>query len=127
MEKMTDGLIYDALALAVAAVFFASSSFAAPRAQSAEECGIAADMAIVAQSLVREEIAPAKAGAIMARIYDVAGSDRGAALMKAILEAAYTRNASAGGSAAAPKLAEELFGACMRTGGNMDTVLGERL
>jgi hypothetical protein len=115
--------MYKLLALAVATYFFATSSFAAPRAQSAEECGIAADMALVAQSLAHEEIQPAKAGAIMARIYDVAESERGQALMKNILDAAYMRNTSA----TAPKLAEELFTACLSSGGNMDAVLGRRL
>lgn len=117
--------MYRVLALAFAAYFFSSSSFGAPRAQSAEECGIAADMALVAQSLAREEILPAKAAAIMTRIYDLAGSERGAALMRNILDAAYVRNATTGG--ATPKLAEELFTACMSSGGNMDTVLGRSL
>jgi hypothetical protein len=114
--------MYKVLTLAFAAYFFSTSSFGAPRAQSAEECGIAADMALVAQSLAREEIQPAKAGAIMARIYDVAGSERGAALMRTILETAYTKK-----DAATPKLAEELFTVCMASGGNMDTVLGRSL
>ena len=121
--------MYQLLALAFVVMFFASSTFAAPRAQSAEECGIAADMALVAQSLAREEIQVAKARAIMARIYDVAESERGTALMKDILDAAYSRSASAGGSAdgrVAQKFAEELFVACMQSGGNMDTVLGQR-
>ena len=116
--------MYKVLALAFAAYFFSSSSFGAPRAQSAEECGIAADMALVAQSLAREDILPAKAAAIMTRIYDLAGSERGAALMRNILDAAYTRNATTG---VTPKLAEELFTACMSSGGNMDTVLGRSL
>jgi hypothetical protein len=94
----------------------------APRAESALECGIAADMAVVAHSLAREEVQRPKAGAIMARIYDVAGSDRGQALMRDILEAAYSYN---GGSS--QKFAEELFATCMRRGGNMDPVLGQRL
>ena len=116
-------------ALLIAAAFFASPTFAAPRAQSAEECGVAADMALVAQSLAREEIQPTKARSIMARIYDLAESERGTALMKDILDAAYTRNAAAGSTAegrVAQKFAEELFVACMKSGGNMDTVLGQR-
>lgn len=116
------GWPYALLAAALATVFFVSSSSAAPRAQSAEECGIAADMAIVAKSLAREEIQLAKAGAIMARIYDVTGSDRGKALMKEILDAAYRRSAGA-----PQKFAEELYVACMQSGGDMDVVLGERL
>lgn len=114
--------MYKVLALAFAAYFFSSSSFGAPRAQSAEECGIAADMALVAQSLAREEIQPAKASAIMARIYDVAESERGQELMRSILGAAYTRNVSQG-----TPFAEELFTACMSSGGNMDKILGRSL
>ena len=100
----------------------ASAAWAAPRAESALECGIAADMAVVAHSLAREEVQPPKAGAIMARIYDVAQSDRGKQLMKDILSAAY---ASSGASS--QKFAEDLFATCMKRGGDMDPVLGKRL
>ena len=86
------------------------------------ECGIAADMAVVARSLAEEQVQRPQASAIMARIYDVSASDRGRELMKDILDAAY-RNQSKTGQ----KFAEELFAACMKTGGNMDTVLGRRL
>ena len=99
----------------------ASSVIAAPRAESALECGVAADMAIVAHSLAKERIQRPKAGAIMARIYDVAESERGKALMKDILDAAYRIDRPG------PKFAEELFAACMKGGGNMDEVLGSRL
>jgi lipopolysaccharide export LptBFGC system permease protein LptF len=108
--------MYKLLALTFAAAFFTSSSFAAPRAQSAQECAIAADMALVAQALAREQIEPAKAGAIMTRIYDVSESDRGKEMMRSILDAAYTRNA---------KFADELLNECMASGGNMDAVLGK--
>ena len=46
-------------------------ALAAPQAESAMECGIAADMAVVARSLAVESIQRSQAGAIMARIYDV--------------------------------------------------------
>ena len=49
----------------------AATAFAAPKAESAMECGIAADMAVVARSLAQEEIQRPQASAIMARIYDV--------------------------------------------------------
>jgi hypothetical protein len=114
--------LYKLLALAFITYFFASSGFAAPRAQSAEECAIAADMALVAHSLARERIEPSKAGAIMARIYDVSESDRGKELMRSILDAAYVRNVSQ----AAP-FAQELYAACMSTQGNMDAILGRSL
>ena len=42
--------------------------------------------------------------------------------MKDILDAAYRDD-----NAPSQKFAEELFSACMKTGGNMDTVLGKRL
>ena len=97
---------------------------AAPRAESALECGIAADMAVVAHSLAREEVQRNKADAIMVRIYDVAASARGMELMNDILQAAYAKTES---SPNAQKFAEELFATCMKTGGNMDTVLGRKL
>jgi len=101
----------------------ASSALAAPKAESAVECGIAADMAIVARSLAEEEVQRPQAGAIMSRIYDVSESTRGKELMKDILDAAY-RN---GNATPSQTFAEELFTACMKTGGNMDNVLGRRL
>jgi hypothetical protein len=110
------------VAAALAAV--AGASGAAPRAESALECGIAADMAVVAHSLAREEVQRNKADAIMVRIYDVAASARGMELMNDILQAAYARTES---SASGQKFAEDLFAACMRSGGNMDTVLGRKL
>jgi hypothetical protein len=111
--------MYKLLILAFAAYFFATSSFAAPRAESAQECAIAADMAAVAQSLAQEGIHQPKARAIMARIYDVTESERGRALMKEILDAAYLRNVTSTGN-----FAEELLAACMQTEGDMDAVLG---
>ena len=98
------------------------SAYAAPKAESAVECGIAADMAVVARSLAEEQVQRPKASAIMARIYDVSESDRGRELMKDILEAAYGKEATP-----SQAFAEELFTACIKSGGNMDTVLGQRL
>ena len=113
----------------VLAMLHVAASLAAPRAESAVECGVAADMAIVADSLAREQIDQGKAGAIMARIYDVSESQRGRDLMKDILDAAYS--AGRGASAARPentsqRFAEELFTVCMKSGGNMDGILGSR-
>jgi hypothetical protein len=109
--------------MAVLLAGIASAALAAPQAESAAECGIAADMAIVARSLAEEQVQRPQAGAIMARIYDVGESARGKELMKDILEAAYRPNEDS----PSQKFAEELFAACMKTGGNMDTVLGRRL
>jgi hypothetical protein len=108
--------------LAVILGGFAAGALAAPKAESAMECGIAADMAVVARSLAEEAVQRPQAGAIMARIYDVSESARGKELMKDILEAAYRNE---GGNS--QKFAEDIFTVCMKTGGNMDTVLGKRL
>ena len=107
---------------ALATLVLSAGAQAAPRAESALECGIAADMAVVAHSLAHEDVQRPKASQIMARIYDIAESERGKEIMKEILEAAY---AGSGGSG--QKFAEELFAACMKSGGNLDTVLGKRL
>ena len=103
-----------------------AAAFAAPKAESAMECGIAADMAVVARSLAQEEIQRPQASAIMARIYDVSDSARGKELMRDILDAAYRDKGGSNGPSS-QKFAEDLFTACMKTGGNMDTVLGRRL
>jgi lipopolysaccharide export LptBFGC system permease protein LptF len=111
-----------ALAGLAAAAAAATGVSAAPRAESALECGIAADMAIVAHSLAKEKIQRTKADTIMARIYDVTQSDRGKELMKDILDAAYVSGVPAG-----QKFAEELYATCMKSGGDMDPVLGKKL
>jgi len=110
------------LAGLAAALGAATGASAAPRAESALECGIAADMAIVAHSLAKEKIQRAKADTIMARIYDVSQSDRGQELMKDILDAAYVSTVPAG-----QKFAEELYSTCLQSGGDMDPVLGKKL
>ena len=111
-----------ALAGLAAALGASTGASAAPRAESALECGIAADMAIVAHSLAKEKIQRVKAETIMARIYDVSQSDRGKELMKDILDAAYVSTLPAG-----QKFAEELYATCLQSGGDMDPVLGRKL
>lgn len=112
--------------LAALAAACCAAAQAAPRAESAVECGIAADMAVVAHSLAKEEVQRPKANQIMARIYDVSESERAREIMKEILDAAYsTSTAAAGGSG--QKFAEDLFTTCVKSGGDMDTILGKRL
>jgi hypothetical protein len=108
--------------LAVLLTGLAGAALASPKAESAMECGIAADMAVVARSLAQEEVKQPQAVAIMARIYDVSESARGKELMKEIIDAAYRSDGDT-----SQKFAENLFTACMKDGGNMDTVLGKRL
>ncbi|MGH8667804.1 MAG: hypothetical protein ACREUH_01110 [Burkholderiales bacterium] len=126
------------VAALLAGGLIASAAQAAPRAESAMECGIAADMAVVAHSLATEQIERPQADAIMVRIYDVSASDRGKQLMRDIMDAAYRAknggiaapNASSGGSAlsggSGQKFAEDLFATCIKSGGNMDNMLGRR-
>ena len=83
-------------------------------------------MAVVARSLAQEAVQRPLATAIMARIYDVSESTRGRELMRDILDAAYREDSAAGGGSS-QKFAEDLFAVCMKTGGNMDTVLGRKL
>jgi len=115
-------LQFPRMAAALFAAALATGTSAAPRAESALECGIAADMAVVAHSLAREQVQRAKADTIMARIYDVSQSDRGKELMKDILDAAYI---SKGPSS--QEFAEELYSTCVKSGGDMDQVLGKKL
>ena len=110
--------------LLIAGLLVAGTASAAPRAENALECGIAADMAVVAHSLAREQVQRDKADAIMVRIYDVGASSRGMELMHDIMDAAYT---GANAAPSAQKFAESLFATCMKSGGNMDTILGRRL
>jgi hypothetical protein len=123
---MEISMILKSILLAVLLVGATGSALAAPKAESAAECGIAADMAIVARSLAKEQVQRPQAGAIMARIYDVSESARGKELMRDILEAAY-REDNASGGASSQEFAEHLFAACMKSGGDMDTILGRRL
>ena len=111
------------MAAALFGLALATGTSAAPRAESALECGIAADMAVVAHSLAKEQVQRAKANTIMARIYDVSQSDRGKELMKDIIDAAYI----AKGPSSSQEFAEELYSTCMKSGGNMDQVLGKKL
>ena len=112
--------------LALLGLACATGAGAAPRAESALECGIAADMAVVAHSLAKEQVQRTKADTIMARIYDVSQSDRGKELMKEILDAAYVTIGPAAQDSG-QKFAEDLFASCMKSGGDMDPVLGKKL
>jgi lipopolysaccharide export LptBFGC system permease protein LptF len=118
------------VAILIAGGMFTAPVYAAPRAESAMECGVAADMAVVAHSLAGEQIQRQKAEAIMVRIYDVSESDRGKELMRDIIDAVYSKpkdaSASSGGTSS-QKFAEELFATCMESGGDMDPILGRRL
>lgn len=106
-------------AIAVLTLLFASVALGAPRAESALECQVAADMAVVARSLAEEQVQRPKASAIMSRIYDIGASERARQLMQQILDVAYIEKDSS-----SKNFAEELFVACLGNDGDMDSVLG---
>jgi hypothetical protein len=93
----------------------------APQARNAQECTLAADMAIVARALAEERLDPGRAETVMRRIYDLSLAADREELMRAILDAAYREREPAG------RFATRLFGVCMLERGNMDRVLGTRL
>ena len=126
MTTRTRTAVVLAATLTAAALTAATGALAAPRAESALECGIAADMAVVAHSLAHEQIQRQKADTIMARIYDVAQSERGQELMKEILDAAYVP-AGPVAQSTSQEFAQTLYSTCMKSGGDMDPVLGKKL
>jgi len=107
--------------LLLLAVAWGPVALAAPRAENAQECTIAADMAVVARALAEERVEQPAAELIMKRIYNVSPSQRGQELMRTILDTAYREKQSASA------FANKLYLACMVSGGNMDDVLGLKL
>jgi hypothetical protein len=104
--------------LLLVALAWATAALSAPRMRNAEECQVAADMAIVARALAAEDIERVKAETIMRRIYDLEQLPDGESLARAILAAAYLDRDAPGG------FATRLYVTCMATGGDMDRVLG---
>lgn len=107
--------------LVLLAAAWSAVALAAPRAENAQECTIAADMAVVARALAEERVEQPAAEQIMRRIYNVTPSPRGQELMRTILDSAYRDQQSASA------FASKLYLTCMGTGGNMDEVLGVKL
>jgi len=107
--------------LALLTAAWTALALAAPRAENAQECTIAADMAVVARALAEERVEQSAAEQIMRRIYNVSPSPRGQELMRTILDTAYHEQQSASA------FANKLYLACMVSGGNMDEVLGVKL
>jgi hypothetical protein len=116
------GAVLLGLALALYFVPWAiSKANAAPKADDAEECVAAADMALVARALAEStepRVPAASAEAVMLRIYNVAENEHGLALMRSVLATAYQIDV-------APKdYAAQLMRACVRGRGDMDGILG---
>jgi hypothetical protein len=101
-------------AVVALALLLAASALGAPRAESPQECTVAADMAVVARSLAEEQVQRPKASAIMSRIYDTGATELGKELMQQILATAYLKKHSS-----IENFAEELLVACLRNEGDM--------
>jgi len=101
--------------LFVVLLCIATGAFAAPSAASGEECAAAADMAITSRALAEEEIPEDAARKVLERMYPAPMIAKWA---DAILRAAYTDKRSA------KRFAGDLMGACLRSRGDLDGVLG---
>ena len=62
----------------------------------------------------------------MARIYDVAQSEPSQTLMKDILDAAYVPTGPVA-KVSGQEFAQDLYSTCMKSGGDMDEVLGKKV
>jgi hypothetical protein len=112
--------IFVALSLVMLTLpLWAPPAKAAPRAQSAEECTLIADMAVVARALAEEKVDQALAEPIMLRIYDL--KPRGLEMLRAVIVASFAQNESAEAWSAKVHLT------CMVRGGYLDSILGTPL
>jgi hypothetical protein len=105
----------------IALALFTTAAAATPRVKSAEECVAFADLALVASTLAKHGIAKERASAMLPDMYNLA-SDDAQTIAKDIVNAAYRPGYSE------PKdFANKLGAQCMRTGGQLDALLGEAL
>lgn len=105
----------------IALALVTTSAVATPRVKSAEECVAFADLALVASTLAKHGIEKDRASAMLPDMYNLA-SDDAQTIAKDIVNAAYRPGHSE------PKdFANKLGAQCMRSGGQLDPLLGESL
>lgn len=104
--------------LAIALAGFCATAFAAPRAESGEECSHPADLAVTARALAEEGISREQAAKVVARMYPKALIAKWA---EAVLKAAYAD------SRPAAKFASDLIQHCYKSQGDLDGFLGVAL
>jgi hypothetical protein len=92
----------------------------APKATSPQECAVLADMALVARAAAKHQVERVKLEAMLPDIYSVGTTD-GETLAALIVAAAY---AAAAADVEPATFAEALGGGCMRSGGDLDAILG---
>ncbi|MSQ18116.1 MAG: hypothetical protein EXR39_00820 [Betaproteobacteria bacterium] len=105
----------------IALALLSTAAVATPRVKSAEECVAFADLALVASTLAKHGITKDHATAMLPDMHNLA-SDDAPAIAQDIVNAAYRPGHSE------PKdFANKLGAQCMRTGGQLDGMLGESL
>lgn len=90
----------------------------APKATSPQECAVLADMALVARAAAKHGVERAKLEAMLPDIYTV-GTKDGEIIMGLLAAAAYRAV-----DIEPAVFAKLLGGGCMRSGGDMDAILG---
>jgi hypothetical protein len=108
------------VALVVLALF-TTSAIATPRVKSAEECVAFADLALVASTLAKHGIDKDRASAMLPDMYNLT-TDDAQIIAKDIVNAAYRP-----GHSEPKEFANKLGTQCMRSGGQLDALLGEAL
>lgn len=108
-------------AILFAAVLFVLAppvALSAPKAQSPQECAMLADLALVARAAAKHQVERATLEAMLPDIYSI-GTQDGLTLAALIVSAAY-----AAVDVEPSTFAKSLGGICMRSGGDMDAILG---
>jgi hypothetical protein len=105
------------LAAALAMAFKSGRVVAAPKAISSEECRLIGTVAIVSRALAVEKIPEEQAARVLGQVFTIP-DERAAALVSSVLSTAYRADVPAGVFSGA------LIRTCLRTGGDMDAILG---
>lgn len=106
------------LSLAVLFVLAPPVALPAPKAGSPQECAVLADLALVARAAAKHQVERAKLEAMLPDIYSMRTED-GRTITALIVSAAYRAV-----DIEPVMFAKLLGGGCMRSGGDMDAILG---
>lgn len=95
-----------------------NSALSAPKASSPRECAVFADLALLARAAAKHQVERATLEAVLPDIYTMQTQD-GQTIAALIVSAAY-----AAADVEPATFASSLGGSCMRSGGDMDAILG---
>lgn len=108
--------------LALALSLGISAAIAAPKAQNARECQLYAELALVAAAAAKHGVERERLEAMLLEIYGF--SEQELQVARAIVDVVYRTPDVAGSPQAFARL---LGDTCVRTRGDMDSILGTRL